>query len=210
MRIDIFDLLSKSEERRNQKQGISWVNNFKIKEMLPCYTTPGNIRIVAQADNSLDDVIPIIFLKLPPGKTTYAERENALTLKLYDRLISLFPSGKVTMTNTKNADEAKEILQKIKVMINEAYSDFLKRGKPTKDQLKIVKKITWMDIYQCLPQTNCGQCGESTCTAFAVKVLSSDAKLAQCSPLRDQKYSTNMKNLKRILGSYLLQTLGWK
>ena len=31
-----------------------------------------------------------------------------------------------------------------------------------------------MDIYNCLPQTDCEECGEKTCMAFSFKVLSGD------------------------------------
>ncbi|RLG92762.1 hypothetical protein DRO37_09055, partial [Candidatus Bathyarchaeota archaeon] len=44
------------------------VRSFEIKEVLPCLTTPGYVRITAHADREIGEVIPIIFLSYPPGK----------------------------------------------------------------------------------------------------------------------------------------------
>ncbi|MBS7643804.1 hypothetical protein KEJ26_04455 [Candidatus Bathyarchaeota archaeon] len=202
------DFASKAEDKKPERK--AWVSNFEIKGVLPCFTTPGYIRIVAQADNSLDDIIPILALKYPPGKVEYHEELNELTLKIYNRLINFFPSGKITMTNTKDLDEARTVLEEMKNMINEAYDDFLKHGKPKSEDLQAIKRLTWINLYKYLPRTNCGICGYQTCMAFTMNVLQGNAKLSQCTPLGDQKYSTNVEEIKRILGPYLLQSLGWK
>jgi len=202
------DLTSKDEDKKSERK--AWVNCFEIKGVLPCFTTPGYIRIVAQADNLLDEIISILALKYPPGKVEYFEELNELTLKIHNRLINLFPSGKITMTNTKDLDEARTVLEEIKNMINEAYIDFLKYGKPKSEDLQAIKHLTWLNLYKYLPRTNCGACGYATCMAFTMNVLQGNAKLSQCTPLRDQKYSTNVEEIKKILGPYLLQSLGWK
>jgi len=40
-----------------------------------------------------------------------------------------------------------------------------------------------LEVYQLLPKTNCGECGESTCMAFASKLINRDARLEDCIPL---------------------------
>ncbi|NIN49592.1 MAG: acetyl-CoA decarbonylase/synthase complex subunit gamma, partial [Gemmatimonadales bacterium] len=40
--------------------------------------------------------------------------------------------------------------------------------------------LTGLDIYQLLPQTNCGDCGVPTCLAFAMKVASKQAAMDEC------------------------------
>jgi acetyl-CoA decarbonylase/synthase complex subunit gamma len=40
-----------------------------------------------------------------------------------------------------------------------------------------------LEVYQLLPKTNCGECGEPTCMAFASKLINRDAKLEDCIPL---------------------------
>jgi len=99
-------------------------------------------------------------------------------------MITLFSSGKIGVTNTRDVNEAHEVLQKIKEIINEAYSECLKFGKPNPRDTEAVRKLSWIDLYNCLPQTNCGECGYQTCSALALSVLQGEAKLAQCSAKR--------------------------
>lgn len=44
----------------------------------------------------------------------------------------------------------------------------------------MTKKLTGLDIYKLLPRTNCGDCGFSTCMAFAMQVAAKKAALDQC------------------------------
>ncbi|MHC1567058.1 MAG: (Fe-S)-binding protein [Candidatus Syntropharchaeia archaeon] len=43
-----------------------------------------------------------------------------------------------------------------------------------------------MEIYKFLPKTNCKECGESTCMAFAVKLLSAQVKIEDCTQLSEE------------------------
>ena len=205
---DIFSMLKEAEEEKPAK-GEVLVNEFEIKQVLPCFTTLGYIRFIAQADHEIGEAIPVVFLRFPPGKTTYIEEENTLTLRMFNRMITFFPSGKITVTNTKDAEEAKEILEKIKGIINEAYADYLKFGKPSKGEIEAAEKVSWMDIYAYLPKTNCGKCGYQVCSAFAVSLLQGEVKLSNCTPLKELAYLSNLKKLEQKLGKFLLYTLGW-
>jgi acetyl-CoA decarbonylase/synthase, CODH/ACS complex subunit gamma len=44
----------------------------------------------------------------------------------------------------------------------------------------MAKKLTGMDMFKLLPKTNCGECGVSTCMAFAMKLAQKNAELSQC------------------------------
>ncbi len=194
----------------NKFGGRKLVRSFGIKEILPCLTTPGYIRFRARADREIGEVIPIIFLKFPPGKVSYNDVKNTLTLKIFDRMITLHPSGEVAVTNTRDVKEAKEILEEIKKIINNAYEDYLKHGKPSNKEMEAARTISWMKVYNYLPRINCGKCGFQVCSAFAVSVLQGEARLSQCKPLRDEKYLENLKILKEEIGPILLRTLGWE
>lgn len=186
------------------------VKNFEIKEISPCYTTPGYIRFIAQADNEIGDAIPWVFLNLPIGKTNYILKKNTLTFRLLNRNVTLFPSGKIGVTNTKDREEMHEITKAIKKIINEAYTDFLRNGKANLKEIEAIKKISWMELYKFLPHTNCGKCGFPICSSFAVSVLQGDSSLSQCELLKEAKYSSNIKKLKEKYGQLLISSLGWK
>ncbi|MFQ6084879.1 MAG: acetyl-CoA decarbonylase/synthase complex subunit gamma, partial [Candidatus Bathyarchaeia archaeon] len=43
-----------------------------------------------------------------------------------------------------------------------------------------MKKVSPFQIYEFLPKTNCGECGESTCVAFAVGLIALKRSIAAC------------------------------
>lgn len=56
-------------------------------------------------------------------------------------------------------------------------------------------KVTAMDIYKLLPKTNCGDCGEASCMAFATKLSEKETDLKLCTPLDPE----GMEKLEKIL-----------
>ncbi len=46
--------------------------------------------------------------------------------------------------------------------------------------------IIMIEIYKKLPGTNCGECGESTCMAFALKVQSAQCKISGCPYVKNE------------------------
>ena len=57
-----------------------------------------------------------------------------------------------------------------------------------------------LEIYNLLPKTNCKECGEPNCMAFAVKLVNMEAKLEQCKPLlREEKYRANYEKIKELV-----------
>ncbi|MEM3069448.1 MAG: (Fe-S)-binding protein [Candidatus Bathyarchaeia archaeon] len=205
--IDIFKKMLEAEERRKRREK-SLVNVIEIRKVLPCLTTPGYIRFEAMADREIGEVIPLIFLQFPLGRSHYNPAEGTLTLNIYNRMITLHPDGRVAVTNTRDLEEAGEVLEKIKSFINKAYSTYLRTGPPGEDAVEAAMKISWMDIYQHLPKTNCGECGYPTCQALALKALLGEAKLSQCPRLTEAKYLSSRNGLKRDLGPFLAKTLG--
>ena len=60
--------------------------------------------------------------------------------------------------------------------------------------------ISPMEIYQLLPKTNCKRCGEATCMAFALKLLTREHRIDDCDPLLEPKYSSNLAKLREAVG----------
>jgi uncharacterized protein DUF3786/putative Fe-S cluster protein len=55
------------------------------------------------------------------------------------------------------------------------------------------RNITPIEIYKVLPRTNCGQCGISTCLAFAAAVIKQEKHLADC-PHLDKEIIARYEN----------------
>ena len=184
-----------------------FVKEIEIIEILPCITEPGRIRleaqVIAEGGEPLADLIPSLFLKYPPSVAKYEERDNTLTLRMYNRAIAIFPDGTIGMQNTKDENEARQILEEIRGVLNEAYLD-VEKGKPSRDAIRRrmdMSRLSSFQIMRCLPNiTHCHKCGEKSCTAFAFKLLRGEEKLQSCVMLRDKKYDSKREKLEKMLG----------
>ncbi|MBC7129623.1 acetyl-CoA decarbonylase/synthase complex subunit gamma, partial [Candidatus Bathyarchaeota archaeon] len=45
------------------------------------------------------------------------------------------------------------------------------------------KELSPIDVYKLLPRTNCKECGEENCMAFATKLVNREVNLEKCKPL---------------------------
>jgi acetyl-CoA decarbonylase/synthase complex subunit gamma len=62
-----------------------------------------------------------------------------------------------------------------------------------------MSRLKPLDIYNLLPKTNCGECGEETCMAFTYLLINHDAELEACKPILEPKYKQSYVKLKEIL-----------
>ena len=57
-----------------------------------------------------------------------------------------------------------------------------------------------LDIYPNLPGTNCQECGEANCMAFATKLAEYTVKVAACTPLfKEAKYAKKLVKLQQLI-----------
>jgi acetyl-CoA decarbonylase/synthase complex subunit gamma len=62
-----------------------------------------------------------------------------------------------------------------------------------------MKELSPIDVYMLLPKTNCKECGEENCMAFATKLVNREVRIEQCPPLLSKKLEKNYKQLKEML-----------
>lgn len=169
------------------------------------------IRVLMQLDSEIGEVIPVLITKYPPGKVNYIENKKILTLNIYKRLVTLYPSGKISMNKTIDKEDALEVVTEIMKVINEAYNEINSGDVANYDELREkLSNIGPLSLYNCLPKTDCEKCGEKTCMAFAIKLLSGDVKLDKCTPITDDLPDDAVSCLEDLLGTQIMQTMGWK
>jgi len=61
------------------------------------------------------------------------------------------------------------------------------------------KELSPIDIYKLLPKTNCKECGEENCMAFATKIVNREAQIDKCLPLLTDQNSKAYLSLKEML-----------
>ncbi|MDP1553075.1 MAG: (Fe-S)-binding protein [Methanobacteriaceae archaeon] len=191
----------------------SLVKNVIIKNIRPCIATEGKVRVLMELDNPLEEVITSLISKYPPGKVNYVKKKKILTLSIYDRLVTLYPSGKVTMNKAIDKEDAVEIITNVMKTINQAYDDLesiQEDNKKIEDISPDISVVGPLDIYKCLPQTNCQECGEKTCMAFSMKILSGDKFLDDCLQLQEPWHQDQVECLKKTLGVEMMKIMGWE
>ncbi len=68
--------------------------------------------------------------------------------------------------------------------------------KPKKPSMKELSPI---DIYKLLPRTNCKECGQENCMAFATKIVNREVSIDSCPPLLKKENEKAYKALKELL-----------
>jgi acetyl-CoA decarbonylase/synthase complex subunit gamma len=56
-----------------------------------------------------------------------------------------------------------------------------------------------LEAYKFLPATNCGECGEATCMAFAAHLIDRSKKLTDCTPILEDKFKKKYAELDALL-----------
>ena len=70
---------------------------------------------------------------------------------------------------------------------------------PEARQKKGIREISPIDVYRLLPKTNCQDCGESNCMAFATRLVNGELVLGDCPPLHATEYQEPYRELATLL-----------
>jgi len=62
-----------------------------------------------------------------------------------------------------------------------------------------IRELSPIDVYKLLPRTNCKECGEENCMAFATKVVNREVPIEKCSPLLTKEFAKAYAQLKEML-----------
>jgi acetyl-CoA decarbonylase/synthase complex subunit gamma len=62
-----------------------------------------------------------------------------------------------------------------------------------------VRQLSPIDVYMSLPRTNCKECGEPNCMAFATKLVNREISLEQCPPILKKEHEKQYKKLQETL-----------
>ena len=169
------------------------LNNIEIF-FPPCH--PGEVETMNIQADCNEDISPVFpYLNSIMKGTIYNKNSNSINFKYGERMVTL-QANKLLVTKLKTREEAYKALDEIKELINETWDrrDKIEPSYKTRAQLGV------LDIFKILPKTNCGDCGESTCMAFAAKIVNEEITIDRCIPvMTDKKYDKNRAKLIEIL-----------
>ena len=109
-----------------------------------------------------------------------------MTLKLPGKLVTLH-AKEIAINILKDEAEADSVLEWLKEKINETWS----RREEIEPSFQVAPKPRVFDILRLLPKTNCGKCGEATCTVLALRIGEDASRVEDC-PQLDEVHKRRM------------------
>lgn len=170
-----------------------YLDAITLTRTIPCLAEPGKIIIYGRPCRLLDEVLP--YLAALPGVIAYNPRAKTLTFRRPPGFLTLY-ADKVFITKVANMEEGIQLLATLKDAINATWEH--------RDELAAAttarRAPRHLDVYSLLPQTNCKQCGEAGCLAFAVLLIQQKHTLDECLPLQqDPAFSERRATLEAML-----------
>ncbi|MGQ9474628.1 MAG: (Fe-S)-binding protein [Actinomycetota bacterium] len=190
------------------------VERIEIEQVEPCFADETKIRLVARIPVDVSDLLPYLNALLANatyvggggGKErdgereeapTYASDRPALTFTRGPRLVTVYPR-RVTIAKADDVADGEEVLGWLAGRLNYVH-EHREEIEPVYEG-KI--KIKPLDIYGLLPQTNCRECGEQSCLAFALLLLQEKHRLRDCPPLyREERWKGKRERLEEVMES---------
>jgi ArsR family metal-binding transcriptional regulator len=168
------------------------LQSYKITRTLACLADPEKIRVIAELSDEIHEVLP--YLNTILKGCIYNHPANTLTIKKDGKLLTLH-FNHITLAKVEDEKEAEEILKWLMDLINGTYE---KRDQIEPDYSKGAD-LKALDIFKLLPGTNCKECGELACLAFAVKLVGQDIDVTRCTPLFSGEFQGKQKVLLELL-----------
>jgi ArsR family metal-binding transcriptional regulator len=184
----------KVEEKKVDFSQAKPVEIARIRQVLPCIADSSRLRVSANMTPPMGGILKLLEPLFP--RSNYSDRKDSLIIQKGEIITTIYGSGKVSIRMVKNENEAKEELESLKSVINEAIA----KGVAPAPREKV--KVDLKEVYKYLPQTNCGKCGEQGCYSFAIKLMARQIALDRCAPLNEQEYAINQERL-QFLADYI-------
>jgi ArsR family metal-binding transcriptional regulator len=170
-----------------------YLESITLTKTLPCLAEPGKIIVVGEPSQPLGEVLP--YMATLPSIIAYNPSAQVLTFRRQPGFLTLY-ADKVYITQVKDNEEGLELLSALVEAINTTWE--------RRHELVAVEKAARtprpLDVYALLPQTNCNECGEATCMAFAVKLLMQEQSLEECTPLfNDDSFEERRATLEAMI-----------
>ncbi len=163
-----------------------FLDRITLTKTLPCLAQPGKIIVIGKPARSLADVLP--YLAALPDVIAFNPEADTLTFRRPHGFLTLY-ADKIYITQVNDTEEGLELLAMLKDAINATWEHREKLVAVTQRR----RAPRPLDVYTLLPQTNCKQCGEATCMAFAFALLQRNRDLSECLPLFDDGVFTDQR-----------------
>jgi len=169
-----------------------FLEEIRVIETTPCLAEKHLFKAVTLASVSLDGILP--YLNAVVDRPNYQPSSNSLVFKDAGIEFTL-KDYNINVAKFSNMTHLYELLDWIKNLINDVHE--------SRDEIepshKARKIVPVFKIHGLLPKTNCGECGEASCMAFAAKLNKFDAEIEGCPPLLSPEHRELREKLTEVM-----------
>ena len=149
-----------------------------VKKIFRPKCNPGfeSLHCIARLDQDISAVLP--YLNAVLGGFEYLKDPPAVIFRSQGKFITVH-GRKIAINALSDEAEADRILDWLKREVNNAWEN----RTSIEPSYEGAPKPKLIEILKPLPKTNCKECGESTCTVFAIRVAGGVKAPGDCPPM---------------------------
>jgi ArsR family metal-binding transcriptional regulator len=148
----------------------------RVMVLAPCVADLARIRITAHLSGDLTEVFPYLNTDMREG--CYTARGPTFTFTERYRMICLYPR-RITIAKADEIVDAWRVLEAVRRRVNKVWA----RRHEIAPSSEMRERPPALEIFKRLPRTNCKQCGEPTCLAFAARLRQRQTSVTRCTPV---------------------------
>lgn len=184
--------MNAEQHEESEEPSFRWTS-YTITHVLDCIADPRKNRIIVELSDDISAIFPYLnalypYISFNPGA-------NAVTVRRGERLLTFYPRTAI-FAKVDGVEDAVAQLEWFRDICLRTWE----RRHTITPSYQPKSMLGPLDIYRLLPQTNCKQCGEATCMAFAVAILQGRRTAEDCPPLARQSFQEARRRLVELLG----------
>ena len=141
-----------------------------------CSADESKIRIIAHISGDMSPAFP--YLNAEMQHASYNAAGETFSFMEDYRLVTAYPH-RIAVAKADDIVDAWRILESLRCAVNDAWT----RRADIEPSYQMRRRPSALEIYSRLPGTNCGECGLTTCLAFAMRVHGGHLSVGLCRPV---------------------------
>ena len=161
-------------------------------EISPCRPDSEELAATVRLNVDITSVLP--YLNRTLRGAAYSPSLPSLAWKKRGQYIAFWPY-KIVIGDLRSRMHARAVARGLVSLVNRTWE----RRSEIEPDYERHQQPGPMAVYELLPQTNCGVCGQLTCFTFALRLVARQARLKDCPPLLEPEYAVQRARLADLL-----------
>lgn len=149
------------------------VGRVAIVVLAPCVADLTRLRLTAHFSGDVAEAMPYLNAVMP--QASYMASVPVLSFMDGHRMVSLY-RNRMAIAKADDIVDAWDSLERLRCLVNDTWADRDAIAPST----ELRRRPSALEIYKRLPGSNCGRCGQPSCTAFAWGVWRGDLDVHDC------------------------------